>query len=112
MIPVKHLAFFPSPKYLIYVSWKFHALSICQILFHSDPLVSRSNPSAVNGNLGIILHAVQGTWKAGHSDWFSHNWEIWDKSRDICVLIARVADDITPGQLMWALVRREAIGEK
>lgn len=47
----------------------------------------RNNPNMVNGNLGIILHAAQKMWRAAPSDWFSNNWEIWDKSRYICVLI-------------------------
>lgn len=55
----------------------------------------RSNPNTVNGNLGIILHAAQETWKAGHGDWFSNNREIWDKSWNICVLITRVVGGVT-----------------
>lgn len=69
----------------------------------------RSNPNTVNGNLGIILHAAQEMWKAGHSDWFSNNWEIWDKSRNICVLITRVVGGITSQQLIYTLVMIKAI---
>lgn len=69
----------------------------------------RSNPNTVNGNLGIILHAAQEMWKAGHSDWFSNNWEIWDKSRTVCVLITRVVGGITSHQPICALVIKKAI---
>lgn len=37
-----------------------------------------------HGDLGIIL---QGMWKPGHGYWFCNKWEIWDKRRNICVLI-------------------------
>lgn len=57
----------------------------------------------MNGNLGIILHAAQEMWKPGHSDWFSNNWEIWDKSRNICVLITRVVGGITSRQPICAV---------
>lgn len=67
----------------------FHALSIHQILFHTEP--PRQGATPVNGNVGIILHAAHEMWKAGHRDWFSNNWEIWDKRRKyICVLITRM----------------------
>lgn len=69
----------------------------------------RSNLNTVNGNLGIILHAAQEMWKAGHSDWFSNNWEIWDKSRNICVLITRVVAGITSRHLICVLVMKKAI---
>lgn len=42
-------------------------------------------------------------WKPGHSDWFSNNWEIWDKSRNICVLITRVVGGITSRQSICAV---------
>lgn len=71
--------------------------------------VQRSNPIAVNGNLGIILHAAREMWKAGHSDWFSNNWEIWDKCRNIYVLITRVVADITSHQFMCGSVTKKAI---
>lgn len=104
---VANMQVFPL-KYLINFSSIFHALSIHQILFHTDPL-RRSNANTVNGNLGIILHAGYEMWKAGHSDWFSNNWEIWDKSRNICVLITRVVGGITSRQPICALVVRKAI---
>lgn len=49
-------------KCLIYFSYIFHALSVQQILFHAEPCI----PDTVSGNLGIVLHAAQEMWKAGH----------------------------------------------
>lgn len=77
-----------------------------RILFHTEQW---NSPNTVNGNLGIILHAAQEMWKAGHGDWFSNNWEIRDKSRNICVLITSAIGDITSGQLVCALLMKTAI---
>lgn len=49
-------------KCLTYFSSIFHALLVQQILFHADPYI----PDTGSGNLGIVLHAAQEMWKAGH----------------------------------------------